>query len=223
MSRYDAVLFDMDGTLLDTADDIAAALNQTLSEFGYPTHGRDAVIRFIGSGAYRLMERALPAHTDSAEIERILSAYRERYRQHISERTRPFPGVLPMLSALDEAGLKLAIISNKGDANVKRLAKEHFGSLIHTAVGASDTVPLKPDPDMLQTAMRHLGVEPEHTLYIGDAPTDYYAAQNADTDCILARWGYGDPRAMSPLLPLYFAGDPAELPMLILQEQEGSS
>jgi phosphoglycolate phosphatase len=116
--------------------------------------------------------------------------------------------------------MKLAIISNKDGESVEQMAKAYFGSLIHIAVGAREGVPLKPEPDMLRLAMRELRVEPERTLYIGDAPSDFHAAQNAGADCILARWGYGDPAALEPLSPLCFADDPAELPMLILREQE---
>ena len=220
MAQYNAVLFDMDGTLLDTITDIADALNQTLSDFGYPTHSKNDVKRFIGSGAYQLMERALPDFTDRAEIEKLLADYRRQYEQRICAKTAPFPGVLPMLTALDEAGLTLAIISNKGDTNVKRLAKEHFGKLIRVTVGAKEAVPLKPEPDMLEIALRELKVDPEHTLYIGDAATDFQAAQSAGMDCILVRWGYGDPYTLAQLSPLFFADDPAELPMLILQEEE---
>lgn len=216
MFRYDAVLFDMDGTLLDTADDITNALNQTLLERRYPTHGRDKVERFLGNGGYRLIQQALPEHTDGEEIEEVLTAYQALYDRQYNRLTRPFPGVLPMLTALGEAGLRMAIISNKGDLNVRRLTKAHFGGLIHTAVGARDGVPLKPAPEPLLIAMRELGVEPERALYIGDADTDFHAAQNAGVDCILARWGYGDPEALEPLSPLFFANDPAELPMMII-------
>ncbi|MFH1513694.1 MAG: HAD family hydrolase [Bacillota bacterium] len=220
MFRYDAVLFDLDGTLLDSVDDIADALNQTLIDFGCPTHSRQRVERFLGSGAYQLLKRALPERADDAVIHQALARYHQLYLRHQNVKTRPYPGVLPMLAALDEAGLKLAVISNKSDENVKHLTKAHFGSLIHVAVGDNDNVPLKPEPDMLRLALQKLHVTPAHALYIGDAPTDYYAAKNAGANCILARWGYGDPRELSLLPPLYFASDPAELPMLILQEQE---
>ncbi len=213
-------MFDMDGTLLDTVEDIRDALNQTLEEFGYPTHIVDDVRRFIGNGARELIRRALPDYTEKKTIETVLAVFQNRYMRQTSEKTRPYYGVLPMLTALDEAGLKLAIISNKDDGKVKRLTKEHFGSLIHVAIGMQDGVPQKPEPDMLHMALKQIGTLPERTLYIGDAPTDFLAAENAGMDCILARWGYGNPQDLSLLMPLFFAGDPAELPMLILQEQE---
>jgi phosphoglycolate phosphatase len=220
MPRYDAVLFDLDGTLLDTVDDIRDALNQTLEKFGYPTHVRDDVKRFIGGGANELIRRALPEYTEEETLEALVAEFKDRYMRQIYAKTRPYHGVLPMLTALDEAGLTLAIISNKSDDKVKLLAKEYFGSLIHIAVGAREGVPTKPEPDMLRLAMEEIGTEPGRTLYVGDAPTDLLAAENAGMDCILARWGYGDPAELSPLEPLFFAGDPAELPMLILREQE---
>ncbi len=220
MFRYDAVLFDMDGTLLDTADDLTDSLNQILLEFRYPTRDKSEVVRFLGNGAYRLVQRALPEHTDAEVVREVLTAYQARYSKRTNLQTRPFSGVLPMLTALDEAGIQMAIISNKSDPNVSELTRAHFGSLIHITVGAREGVPLKPAPDMLYIAMRELGVEPERTLYIGDSETDFNAARNAGSDCILARWGYGDPELMAPLSPLYFVSDPAELPMLILRQEE---
>ena len=191
-----------------------------LLEHDYLTHNTDAVIALLGDGAYNLVKRALPPHTEDAEVEKVLATYRHRHGTHSNHTTHPYAGVLPMLTALDEAGLKLAVISNKHDAIVKRLAKEHFGSLIHVAIGERAGVPIKPEPDMLMMAMRALDVEADRALYIGDAATDFHAAQSAGTSCILARWGYGDPQALSLLDPLFFANDPAELPMLILQGDE---
>ncbi len=223
MSRYDAVLFDMDGTLLDTVDDIQSALNQTLEDFGHPTHVRDDVKRFIGSGAYELIRRALPSHTEESTVAAMLPVFRKHYMKHVSDKTNPFLGILPMLTALDEAGLKLAIISNKSDDKVKHLTKKHFGSLIHIAVGAREGVPSKPKPDLMLLALDKIDSIPQRTLYIGDAPTDLLAAENAGMDCILVRWGYTEPKELAKHTPLFFASDPAELPMLILQEQEDFS
>lgn len=208
----------MDGTLLDTLEDITAALNQALQNNGYPAHTNAQVATYIGSGSLQLIERALPKHTPAGEVLRIRAAYQQAYDQSQDLSTRPFPGILPMLTALEEAGVKLGIISNKGTANVKQLAKAHFGNLFHAVFGAQEDVPIKPAPDMLLAAMRKLQTEPEKTLYIGDAPVDFEAAQNAGTDCILVRWGYGDEKALNTLSPLFFASDPAELPMLILKQ-----
>ena len=138
MLRYDAVLFDMDGTLLDTLEDITAALNLALQENGYPTHTKAQVATYIGSGSLQLIERALPRHTAAGEVLRIRALYQQAYDRNQDFSTRPFPGVLPMLTALDEAGLALGIISNKGAANVQKLAKEHFGSLFHAVFGAQE-------------------------------------------------------------------------------------
>ena len=220
MFRYDAVLFDMDGTLLDTIDDLTDALNQAVAEFQFPPYDRQQVMRFIGSGSMQLIQRALPGVTDGEVLRRVLAAFKERYNELQDAKTRPFPGILPMLTALDEAGLKLAIISNKSDPNVKQLAKDHFGSLLHIAVGSRDSVPIKPAPDMPMSAIRLLNVEPERTLYIGDSDVDYHTAQNTGMDCILVRWGYGNPEILDTLSPQFFVSDPAELPMLVLQEED---
>jgi phosphoglycolate phosphatase len=220
MFRYDAVLFDMDGTLLDTVDDLTDALNLAMAEYQYPAYDREQVKRFIGSGAAQLIERALPGETDGEVLRQVLLSFKARYSRMQDTKTHPYPGILPMLTALDEAGLKLAIISNKSDPNVKQLAKGHFGNLIHIALGAREGVPVKPAPDLLLRAMRQLNVEPERTLYIGDSDVDYRTAQNAGMDCILVCWGYGNPEIMDTLSPLFFVHDPAELPMLILQVEE---
>ncbi|HPF88295.1 MAG TPA: HAD-IA family hydrolase [Candidatus Limiplasma sp.] len=220
MFRYDAVLFDMDGTLLDTLDDLTAALNAALAEHGFPAHSKETVMGFIGNGAYRLIQNALPAHTGDAVCAKVLATFKQHYAQHCDRLTRPYPGILSMLSALDEAGLKLAIISNKPDPQVQLLSKAFFGSLIHTAMGNRDDIPRKPAPDMLHLAMQALAVDPERTLYIGDSHVDFETAENAGIDIILASWGYENPKALRRLSPLFFVGDPAELPMLILQEQE---
>lgn len=220
MFRYNTVLFDMDGTLLDSVEDITHALNKALEEHHFPTHDKKAVSTFIGNGSLQLVGRALPRHTDSAIMDSVHTAFKQYYDQFCDRFTRPYPGILSMLSALDEIGMKLAIISNKTDARVKQLAKSYFGSLIHVAIGSREGTPLKPAPDMLYLAMQELGTDPEHSLYVGDSHTDFEAARNARTDVILARWGYENPDTMSRLTPLFFACDPAELPMLILQEQE---
>ena len=206
----------MDGTLLDTVEDIADALNGALLANGYPTHDPRAVASFLGSGAYHLVQRAMPAGADHEAITRVTARFKAEYDKLQDTKTHPYPGILPMLTALDEAGMKLAIISNKTDPNVRALTKAHFGSLIHVAVGSRDDVPIKPAPDMLYHAMERLQVVPERVLYIGDSQVDYETAQRAGADCILARWGYGDPETLDTLSPLFFVSDPAELPMLIL-------
>jgi len=220
MFRYDAVLFDMDGTLLDTLDDITGALNHALAEHHYPTHSKEAVRGFIGNGAVRLIEKALPAYAQNGAVQTVLSAFKHSYGAQCERLTRPYSGVLSMLSALEEAGMKLAIVSNKPDPQVRQLTKAFFGSLIHTAIGNRDDLPRKPAPDMMLAAMDKLQVDPARVLYVGDSHTDFETAENAGVDVILARWGYEDPQALSLLSPLFFVSDPAELPMLILQEQE---
>jgi len=220
MFRYNAVLFDMDGTLLDSVEDITYALALALEAHHYPPYDKAAVTTFIGNGSKQLIRRALPKYTDSATVDAVLADFKRHYQERCDHFTQPYPGIISMLAALDEAGMRLAIVSNKTDSRVKQLTRAYFGSLIHVAVGSRTGVPLKPAPDMLALAMRELGVDPAHTLYIGDSQTDFEAASNAGIGVILAQWGYGNPNAMSLLSPLFFTNDPAELPMLILQEQE---
>jgi phosphoglycolate phosphatase len=220
MLRYNTALFDMDGTLLDTLDDITEALNLALKEYRFPPRRREEVAGFLGDGAHQLLERALPARTDNALLLRALASFRTLYAGQNDRNTRPYSGVLPMLTALHKAGVRLAIISNKDDAKVKALAAAHFGGLIRIAIGSRGGVPIKPAADMPLLAMRELGAEARRTIYIGDSHVDFQTAQNAGLDCILVRWGYGDPQMMAVLSPLHFANDPAQLQDLILREQE---
>ena len=148
MQPYNAVLFDLDGTLLNTLDDLTDAVNHTLRAFGYPIKEKDEVRRSVGNGVRKLIERVLPGGAQDADMESALAEFKRYYTAHCNVRTHPYDGVLEALAALSEAGLKLAIVSNKNDEAVKTLAHEYFGSLIDVAVGGRDGMPRKPAPDM---------------------------------------------------------------------------
>lgn len=210
----------MDGTLLDTLDDIADALNLALREFGFPPRCKEEITGFLGDGSRNLLERALPPGTDEATLQKTLAVFRALYTGRSDLKTHPYPGVLPMLAALHRAGVRLAIISNKDDVKVKALSEAYFGDLIRVAIGTRAGVPIKPAADMPLLAMRELGAKPKRSVYIGDSHVDYQTAGNAGLDCILVHWGYGDPQTMAALSPLHFANDPAQLQDLILREQE---
>ncbi len=220
MRQYDAVLFDLDGTLLNTLEDLTRAVNHTLRLYGYPTLTADTVRSYVGNGVRNLIARALPGGKEDARMEEALAAFKQYYTTHCISRTQPYEGVLEALTALHEAGIKLAIVSNKNDEAVKTLSREFFGSLVHTAVGGQHGTPRKPAPDMPLLALDALDASPARALFVGDSDVDFATAQNIGMDCMLVSWGFRDADALSQLGARFFVTDPAEIPALILQAQE---
>ena len=185
-----AVIFDLDGTLLDTLDDLAAAVNHALSVCGYPLRSRDEVRVFIGNGVRELIRRAAPQGITEAEYERCFASFREHYLSHMNDRTRVFDGILPLLAVLRGRGVKTAVVSNKLHAGVVGLCRAYFGDAIDCAVGVTDESERKPAPDNVLRAMEAFGVSPEETLYVGDSEVDVQTADNASLRCVGVTWGY---------------------------------
>ena len=192
MAKYKLVIFDMDGTVLDTLDDLTAAVNAALAAFGYSTHGRDAVRTFVGDGIGKLIERALPAGTDTDTVARVLAAFRTYYAAHCKDATRPYAGVTGLLADLRRAGCYTAVLSNKADFAVRELAEQYFPALLHVAVGERAGVPRKPAPDGVLDLMRRFGVSPAEAVYIGDSDVDVRTAANAGVEGIFVTWGFRD-------------------------------
>ena len=188
--RYKAVLFDMDGTVLDTLADLTNAINHTLSDYGMPLLDKRQVAQYLGNGAAWLMSRAVPAGTPDALREEMLRAYQPWYDSHCAILTAPYPGIVPLMQALREAGVKQAVISNKQDTAVKQLAAQHFPGLLETAVGESETVRRKPNPDAVLAALREMGVEKRDAVYVGDTEVDLRTAENAGLACAVVGWGF---------------------------------
>ena len=188
--RYKAVLFDMDGTVLDTLGDLTNAVNHSLSVFSMPEHSRIEVANFLGNGARYLIEHAVPAGTDPALTEKVLAYYSPWYNTHCAILTAPYPGIVPMMEALKQAGVKQAVISNKQDCAVKPLAAQHFPGLLDFAVGESATVRRKPNPDAVLAALKEMGVSREEAIYVGDTEVDIETAKNAQLDCAVVSWGF---------------------------------
>lgn len=188
--RYDSVIFDLDGTLLDTLDDLAAAVNHALARKGYPTRTVQEVCRFVGNGVEKLVRRAVPADTDEAEILDTLSVFKGYYARHNNDATAPYPGISELLVALKAEGVRMAIVSNKNDPNVKALARMYFPDTISLAVGEGNGVRPKPCPDTVLHVMNQWHCDPTRTLYVGDSDVDIQTAQNAGVDCASVCWGF---------------------------------
>ena len=190
--RYQAVIFDMDGTLLNTLEDLRAALNYALERCGYPTRSLREVRAFVGNGIRRLIERGVPEGTDAAACDRVQAVFMPYYSAHCADRTRPYPGVTELLRRLRAAGVRTAVVSNKADAAVQALVRQYFDGLFDAAVGERTGVRKKPAPDMTRAALEALGCGPEQAVYVGDSEVDLETAQNAGLPPVLVSWGFRD-------------------------------
>lgn len=192
---YETVVFDLDGTLLDTLDDLHAAVNAALTAYGLPLRSREEVRGFVGNGIVKLMERAVgKAQTEVADFEGILSAFKAYYKLHCKDKTTAYTGIMPLLTALKERGVKTAVVSNKADFAVKLLAEEYFDGLLLSAVGENESAGIKkkPAPDSLLAVMAELNADKRTTVYVGDSEVDIMTAKNAGVDCLSVTWGFKD-------------------------------
>ena len=187
---YKAVLFDMDGTVLDTVGDLTDAINVSLEKFGFPVKSQEEVKSFLGKGPAHFVNCAVPEGTDEATRRQVLAFYEPYYDSHCQIKTAPYPGIMELLHCLKNRGIQLAVISNKQEPAVKALAARHFGDLLALAVGTSDSIPCKPNPAAVLSAMGELGVEKSETLYVGDMDVDLNTARNAGIDCVCVAWGF---------------------------------
>ena len=197
-----AILFDLDGTLLDTLGDLHAATNVVLQQFGYPQRTLEEVRQFVGNGARRLIELAVPAG-QQAQVDEVLAAFQSYYAAHCDILTGLYPGVSEMLQEVGEK-YPLAVVSNKPDRAVKELAAIYFPTLY--ARGESADCPRKPAPDMVHMAMQALGVE--RCIYVGDSEVDVLTAKNAKVPCLSVLWGFRDRADMEQEGAEYFCEDP---------------
>lgn len=188
--RYRAVLFDMDGTVLDTLGDLANACNHTLRAFSLPERTRGEIAHFLGNGAAWLISHAVPEGTDEARVREILAAYQPWYDAHCDIETAPYPGIPALMRALKEAGVRQAVISNKQDSAVQLLSELHFPGLLDFSVGESATVRRKPNPDAVLAALAAMGVSGEEAVYVGDTEVDMATARNAGLPCAVVGWGF---------------------------------
>ena len=179
MRRFDTVLFDLDGTLLDTLEDICGAANHTLRELGYPERTLAEMRRFVGNGAEMQMRRSLGADADEETVAKALALYKPYYAAHCQIKTKPYAGVLELMAALKAEGFRLAVVSNKPDEAVRPLVAEHFGALADIAMGETAQRRRKPAPDMVNDALAALGADKSRAVYVGDSEVDIETARNA--------------------------------------------
>lgn len=210
-----AVVFDLDGTLLDTLDDLANATNWALRRNGLPERTLDEVRQFVGNGVQRLIRRAVPEGTSEEVFAKTFSDFKDYYVVHCQEKTRLYDGVPEMLKALKSQGYRLAIVSNKLQAGVDELYERYFKDTVEVAVGECPEVNRKPAPDMVVAALAALGVTADEAVYVGDSDVDLQTARNSGLSCISVLWGFRDRPFLEAHGATCFAEKPCDVMKLI--------
>lgn len=211
--KYSCYIFDLDGTLLYTLEDLANSVNYAMEQSQYPTHSIDEVRNMVGNGVKVLIERAVPSGTSEEETLRALSIFQKHYLIHNQDTTRPYEGIMEMLNALKRAGKKVAVVSNKFDKATKALCDKYFPGLIDIAVGENEATGIKkkPYPDMVMEVMQELGVSADESVYIGDSEVDIDTARNASLPCITVLWGFREKDFLKEKGATCFVTSPLEI------------
>ena len=214
--KYKLAIFDLDGTLLDTLDDLADSLSHTLAAAKLPPRTRDETRRFVGNGIHKLIERAVPAGSPDALIDNIEREFRGYYKLHCADKTKPYDGIIELIDRLRANGCKTAVVSNKGDFAVQELVEQYFPGRLDCAVGERAGVRTKPAPDSVNAVLEQLRVNRADTVYIGDSDVDIDTAKNAGMDSISVLWGFRDREFLTEHGAMRFVTTPREIGDIIL-------
>lgn len=190
--KYRIAVFDMDGTILDTLEDLRDSLNVILGKYGYPMRTLEEVRRFVGNGILRLIEQAVPAECSKEQVQKVYEEFVPYYQAHSAVKTRPYPGIVTLLSDLKAGGMKLAVVSNKADAAVQDLCKLYFDGLFDMAAGERAGMAKKPAPDMVELVLAGMQISKEEAVYIGDSEVDVATAVNSGLALCAVDWGFRD-------------------------------
>lgn len=188
--KIDTIIFDLDGTLLYTIEDLTDSTNYALKHFGYQTRTVEEITNFVGNGVRLLIERAIPDGKDNPNLEECLTLFKTHYSNNMFNKTKPYDNIIDTLKELKKQNYKTAVVSNKFDSAVKELCNKYFEGLINSAVGQRDNVNKKPAPDAVFEVMKELNVTSEQCIYVGDSEVDIKTAENAGIPCISVTWGY---------------------------------
>lgn len=190
MKKYELAIFDLDGTILDTLDDLTDSVNYALDKHGYPTRTKEEIRTFVGDGLLMLTRRAIAPESDESVIQTVLATQKAYYKEHCADKTKPYDGILELLGALKNEGIKLAVVSNKADYAVQILCEQYFSGIFDITVGEKEGVKKKPAPDSVNAVLQELQVDKECAIYIGDSEVDIETAKNAAMDAVLVTWGF---------------------------------
>jgi haloacid dehalogenase superfamily, subfamily IA, variant 3 with third motif having DD or ED/haloacid dehalogenase superfamily, subfamily IA, variant 1 with third motif having Dx(3-4)D or Dx(3-4)E len=215
VKKYDTVIFDLDGTLLDTLEDITDSANFALTLHGFPGRKIEEIRSFVGNGVARLMELAIPAGINNPQYEKCLADFRHHYSRNMQNKTNAYKGIMDLLRHLSKENYKIAIVSNKFDMAVKKLNQVYFGEYIKVAIGESKGVSKKPAPDTVFKALEELGSNVNKAVYIGDSEVDVKTAQNSGIICIGVTWGFRNREVLAQEGANYIIDKPAEVLQII--------
>ncbi|MCR5467849.1 MAG: HAD-IA family hydrolase [Lachnospiraceae bacterium] len=215
--KYELAIFDMDGTILDTIDDLADATNHVLEQYGMPLHTVDEVKGFVGNGIHKLIERAVAPGADEETVEKVFDSFNEYYKGHCAIKTKPYDGINETIEKLKAAGVITAVVSNKADYGVQSLCEEYFKGLFDYAVGDKNGQRRKPYPDSVFEVLEKFSIEKKDAVYIGDSEVDYKTAINAGLDSIMVTWGFREEKMLRELGAKTFAHNPEDVGKIILE------
>lgn len=210
-----AIVFDMDGTLLDTLQDLTNAVNVVLSKYGLPEKTVAEVCKVVGNGARNLVKGVVPEGEKHPDFEAIFEDYKTYYAQHCEEETKPYEGILELLQELKKRKYMMAVVSNKPDPAVKVLAEKYFPGCFKVAIGDMEGYNRKPAPDLVYKALEELGAKKEEAIYVGDSDVDLMTAMNAELPCISVTWGFRDREFLMSHGASVFIDKPVELLKLL--------
>ncbi len=215
MSKYKAVIFDLDGTLLNTLEDLRDSVNYALNKYGMPERSLEEIRRFVGNGVERLMVLAVPEGKENPLFNQAFSDFKAHYLIHCNDKTGPYDGIMELLARLSEEGYLLAIVSNKYMNAVQELKDMYFGDYVKVAIGEQTGIRKKPAPDTVLEAMRELNVAKEDCIYVGDSEVDIQTARNTGIPCISVAWGFRTRQEQEEAGGNIFVSDPMEIPDLL--------
>lgn len=190
--KYKLIIFDMDGTILNTLEDLTDSTNFALKENGFPIRDIQEIRRFVGNGIAKLIERAVPEGTSLEIVNKVLEDFTKHYKSHCADKTAPYEGIISLINELKKGDYQVAVVSNKADFAVQELCKQYFPNLFDMAVGERVGVQKKPAPDMVNQVLQEMNIQREQSIYIGDSEVDVQTAQNAKMDMIAVTWGFRD-------------------------------
>lgn len=216
--KYELAIFDMDGTILDTLEDLTDSLNYALAKNKYPTHSIDAVRQFVGNGILKLIERGVPAGTEGQSVAKVHKDFIRYYTVHCADKTKPYVGIPELIERIRKAGCKTAVVSNKSDVAVQELCIQYFEGLFDYAVGDREGIQKKPSPDSVNEVLKQLNVTRENAVYIGDSEVDIATARNAGMDSIIVSWGFREISFLNEQGAKVIVDEPEEVEAIILDK-----
>ena len=215
MSIINTIVFDMDGTVLNTIDDLTVSMNYVLDKFNMPGHTMEEYRMFFGNGIEFALRKSVPEDTPSDVIKEMISVFKEHYDIHCLDNTKPYDGILSLMNELKQQGYKMAIVSNKIDSAVKELNEKFFSGVVDVAIGEKPGIKRKPAPDTVLEALKELKSNINEAVYVGDSEVDFATAQNSGLPCISVLWGFRDRKYLEDIGADTFAEKPEDIIKLL--------